>query len=68
MPVNEGRVDRGVRVVIGLILGVLAYRHLGGAVGTWVFGIVGAVAFLTGVTGFCLLYRVFHVSTCPTRA
>ncbi len=43
-----------------------AYRYRGGTVGTWVFGTVGAVAFLTGVTGFCLLDRVVHVFACPT--
>jgi uncharacterized membrane protein YeaQ/YmgE (transglycosylase-associated protein family) len=68
MRVNESTTDRIVRIVIGLILGYLAYRHLGGAVGEWVFGIVGAVAFLTGATGFCLLYRLFNISTCPVRS
>lgn len=67
MVINEGTTDRVIRIVIGLILGYLAYRGLGGAVGTWIFAIVGAIAFLTGVTGFCLVYRLLGIQTCPVR-
>lgn len=65
MFVNEGIVDRVIRVVLGLVLGFLAYHGTGGVVGEWIFGIVGAVAFITGVTGFCALYRLVGIRTCP---
>lgn len=65
MFVNEGTIDRVIRVVLALILGFLAYQGIGGVVGEWIFGIVGAVAFITGVSGFCAIYRLFGMRTCP---
>jgi hypothetical protein len=67
MVTNEGTTDRVIRVVVGLILGYLAYRGLGGTVGTWILAIVGAVLFLTGISGFCLVYRLLGIQTCPVR-
>jgi hypothetical protein len=67
MIVNEGTTDRVIRVILGLVLGFLAYRGVGGTVGIWVLGIVGAVSFLTGLTGFCLVYRLLGIQTCPVR-
>lgn len=65
---NEGTVDRIVRLVIGA-----AAVAIGIAVGfTSVLGVVAAVVavimVVTAATGFCPLYAVFGVSTCPDRA
>ena len=62
MKVNEGTVDRVVRVVFGLALlslfffaqGALAY-----------VGLVGVVPLITGIAGHCPLYSVLGVDTCP---
>jgi hypothetical protein len=62
---NESTADRVIRVIIGLILGYLAYAHVGGTVGVWIFAILGLISFVTGVTGFCGLYRLIGISTCP---
>jgi hypothetical protein len=56
---NEGFVDRAIRVVLGLVL--LALMFVGPK--TWI-GIVGLVPLLTGVFGFCPLYRLLGVRTC----
>jgi hypothetical protein len=56
---NEGFVDRTIRVVLGLVL--LALMFIGPK--TWI-GIVGLVPLLTGIVGFCPLYRVLGVRTC----
>ena len=58
---NEGTIDRSVRIVIGLAL--LALVFVGPK--TWL-GFVGLVPLLTGVAGFCPLYRVIGVRTCPS--
>ena len=65
MRVNEGTTDRVIRVVLGLVLGYLAYVHVGGVAGVWIFGIVGAVSFITALTGRCALYRSVGILTCP---
>ena len=66
MTVNESSLDRVLRVVVGALL-VLAWG-LGWWTGTWavVLGIVGIVLVLTGLVGFCPLYRVFGIGTRPT--
>lgn len=66
MKINEGNFDRVARVIAGIILLAAAYFYLDG---TWaiVSTVVGAVALLTGVVGFCPAYGLFGLNTCPLR-
>ena len=59
---NEGTIDRGIRVVVGLAL--LSLLFVGPH--TW-FGLVGLVPLVTGLVGFCPLYRVLGMRTCPAH-
>ena len=56
---NEGMVDRGLRIVGGLLLIGLAAT---GVVGAW--GYIGVVPLLTGAVGMCPLYSILGISTC----
>lgn len=56
---NEGAVDRALRVALGLLLVSLAVT-VPSAWWAW----IGVVPLITGITGFCPLYRVFGVSSC----
>lgn len=62
MKTNEGQVDRVLRVVAGLALIGLA---LAGIIGPW--GYIGVVPLLTGAVGFCPLYALLGIDTCPAR-
>ena len=67
MPANMGPIDRVARLAIGLTL--IAYAIPWGFPPTgwnWV-GWIGGVPILTGVIGYCPLYSVLGVSTCPAR-
>jgi hypothetical protein len=58
MNLNEGSVDRVVRVLFGsLLLSLLLFGPH-----TWL-GLLGIVPLLTGMVGFCPLYRALGVST-----
>ena len=59
---NEGPLDRTLRVVLGLGLLALAFT---GPHTPW--GYFGIVPLLTGLVGFCPLYRVLGLNTCPVR-
>jgi hypothetical protein len=61
--INEAPWDRIVRVILGL--GLLYLAWAGVVTGGWgmVLVIVGAVALLTGVVGFCPLYAVLKFRT-----
>lgn len=62
MEKNEGTLDRVLRIVIGIaLLGVWAGMNVPYET---VLLIVGLVALVTGLTGFCALYKVLNVSTC----
>jgi hypothetical protein len=58
MKINEGPIDRIVRVALGVALLALGIFVVRGTLGI-VLDVVGAIALVTGVTGFCLLYRLF---------
>ena len=62
MEKNLGTVDRTARAVVGLV--VLATMF------TWphtIWGLVGLIPFSTAVLGYCPLYGLFGLSTCPTK-
>lgn len=67
MQTNEGTIDRIIRAVAGiaLIVGALALGIT--SVGGIILLVVGAVLAVTAATGFCPLYRVFGLSTCPVK-
>lgn len=59
---NEGTIDRIIRVVVGLALVVLGFQYA--TVWLWV---VGLVVLATGAIGWCGLYQVLGISTCPVK-
>lgn len=63
---NEGTLDRGVRLVAGLILLALVFTAL---TGIWqiIAAVVGLIMLATGAIGFCPLYALFGISTCLRR-
>lgn len=62
MKINEGTIDRALRVVVGLILIGLAAS---GTVGVW--GWIGVLPLVTGIVGFCPAYAIFGMSTCTMK-
>jgi hypothetical protein len=55
---NEGTLDRTVRVLLGLAL--LALVFVGPR--SWL-GLIGLIPLLTGVVGFCPLYKLMGIRT-----
>ena len=67
MPTNMGAIDRLARFAIGLAL--IAYAiPVGFAPSGWNWvGWVGLAPLSTAVFGFCPLYSILGVSTCPAK-
>jgi len=63
MKPNEGTIDRVLRVVVGL--GILSLALVGPQT-PW--GYVGLVPLATGLIGFCPLYAMLGINTCPVKA
>jgi len=62
MPCNEGKLDRVLRVLVGLVLIALAFV---GPQTPW--GWIGIVPLLTGIFGYCPAYSLIGVNTCKTK-
>ncbi len=62
MKLNVGGIDRILRISAGLVLVGLAAT---GTVGAW--GWIGVVPLLTGAVGFCPLYPLIGMNTCPMK-
>lgn len=62
---NVGGVDQKIRLLLGLLaIGIAALAGLP----TWgavVMATVGVIALVTGTTGYCPLWTLFGVDTCP---
>jgi hypothetical protein len=64
MTTNMGTIDRALRAIGGLAL--LAWALLG--TGEWhVLGWIGIVPLATAAIGWCPLYTLIGVSTCPAK-
>lgn len=67
MTANVGSADKIIRLALaiaGLVVAVLT--GIGTVLGI-VLVVVSAVLVVTAFTGFCPLYRVIGLSTCPVR-
>ncbi len=58
--INEGTIDRAIRIVLGL--GLLSLVFVGPHSP---LGYLGLIPLATGLIGFCPLYRLLGVSTAP---
>lgn len=56
---NVGGIDRLLRIILGLVLIALVFV---GPQTVW--GWIGVVPLVTGLVGFCPLYRLIGVDTC----
>jgi len=61
-PHNMGKVDRALRIVVGLVLISLVFV---GPKAAW--GWIGIVPLVTSLSGTCPLYTVFGWSTCQAK-
>ena len=63
MTVNEGKLDRAIRIVLGLALIAMVFI---GPQTLW--GWIGAVPLLTGLIGYCPIYSVLGIKTCAMKS
>jgi hypothetical protein len=62
MKANVGGIDRILRVLIGL--GLLAFLFLGEGAARW-WGAIGVIPLVTALAGFCPIYTLLGLNTCP---
>jgi hypothetical protein len=62
MTKNSGGIDKILRIVVGLALIVLTVM---GVLPVW--GYIGIVPLATGLMGWCPVYTVLGINTCPMK-
>lgn len=66
MTTNEGTTDRLIRAVLGAVLLGLAFAMLAGTLKI-VALVLGVVLLGTAAVGFCPLYTLLGLNTCPVK-
>jgi Protein of unknown function (DUF2892) len=66
MTCNVGGVERPIRMIVGIVLlAVGAFADLP-PIGTGLALVAGTIALVTGAIGYCPLWALLGMNTCPT--
>lgn len=68
MQKNIGRTDAIIRYLVALLIAVLIYTQVLTGILAIVLGIFAAVMVFTALIGWCGLYTIFGIRTCPKKA
>lgn len=68
LSLNVGGTDRVIRLVLGIVLIALAYFGIFTGTAAIVAYVVGAIAIVTGLVNFCLLYLPFGINTRKSKS
>lgn len=67
MTCNVGGIERPIRILLGVLLvGIGAFANLP-LIGTAIVLMFGGIALVTGVIGYCPLWALMGMNTCPTQ-
>jgi hypothetical protein len=64
MKKNVGALDKGMRVLVALVVAILIYADVLTGTLALVLGIVSLVLVVTSLVNFCPLYALFGINTC----
>ncbi|MFN3550650.1 MAG: DUF2892 domain-containing protein [Endomicrobiia bacterium] len=63
--VNEGPIDRFIRSVFAIIL--IGIGFFSNGILSIILSILGGILLFTAITGFCGLYVLLGINTCPLK-
>ncbi|MGA0876140.1 MAG: YgaP family membrane protein [Bacilli bacterium] len=61
MKTNVGKLDQILRILVGIASLILGFFF------HWGFYLLGAMLIITAFTGFCGIYALFGITTCPRK-
>lgn len=67
MKVNMGKIDRFVRIIIAITIGVLFWQGLITGILAYVLITFSVIFLLTSFISFCPLYTLIGVNTCKVK-
>jgi len=67
MTCNVGGLERPIRILLGmLMLGIGVFANLS-LIGTAIVLMLGSIALVTGLIGYCPLWTLMGIDTCPAQ-
>jgi hypothetical protein len=67
MKKNVGIYDTIIRIIFAIVVAILFFTNAINGVWAIVLGILAIVLLVTGLLGFCPLYAIIGVRTCPMK-
>lgn len=67
MKKNMGSTDKGIRVIIAVVLALLYYFNVVEGTFAYILMALAIVFLLTSFISFCPLYAPFGINTCKTK-
>jgi hypothetical protein len=67
MKKNMGNIDRGLRILVALVVTILFVTNILTGIPAYILLGLSGVFVLTSLLGFCPLYTLFGFSTCPAK-
>ncbi|RZA01059.1 MAG: DUF2892 domain-containing protein [Sphingobacteriaceae bacterium] len=64
MKTNMGNLDRGLRLLVAVVIGALYYMQVISGTTAIVLLVVAAIFILTSLVSICPLYSLFGINTC----
>ncbi len=68
MKQNMGTIDRGIRVLLAVVVAVLIFTGQLQGILAIILGVLAGVFVLTSLVGFCPLYAPFGLRTCAPKS
>ncbi len=63
MKKNMADIDRGIRILLVIVIAVLFLTNQISGIAAIILGIIGVAFLFSGATGFCPLYTILKTST-----
>jgi hypothetical protein len=67
MKKNMGTVDKTIRIIIAIVIGVLYFTNVISGTIAMILGILAVVFIATSFISFCPLYLPFNINTCKNK-
>ncbi len=68
MKTNMGNLDRGLRLLVAVVIGALYYMQVISGTTAIVLLVIAAVFILTSLVSFCPIYPLLGINTCKKNS
>lgn len=67
MKANMGNIDRLIRIIVAVIIGIMFWQGIIEGTLAYVLLVLSVIFILTSLINFCPLYTLFGINTCKRK-